>query len=91
MPKVSIILPVYNGEKTLAASLKSIANQTYRDFETLIVDNNSTDSSCDIAREFTDTANVRIVHCKEQGLVPALNYGIYNSDCEFMARQDDDD
>ena len=92
MPKVCIILPVYNGEKKIARALKSIADQTYRDFETLVIDNNSTDSTCDIAREFTETANVRIVHCKDQGLVPALNYGIYNSgDAEFIARQDDDD
>lgn len=91
MPKVCIVLPVHNGEKKISRALKSIADQTYRDFETLIVDNNSTDSTCDIAKEFTETANVRIVHCKTQGLVPALNYGIFNSNSEFIARQDDDD
>ncbi len=91
MPKVSIILPVYNGEKTLAKSLKSIASQTYRDFETIVIDNNSTDDSVVIAESFSDTANVRIVHCKEQGLVPSLNFGISHAHSDFIARQDDDD
>ena len=91
MPKVSIILPVYNGEKKLARSLKSIADQTYRDFETIVVDNNSTDRTVEIAKEFSETANVRVVHCKEQGLVPSLNFGLLHAHSEFIARQDDDD
>ena len=91
MPKVSIILPVYNGEKTLAKSLKSIADQTYRDFETIVVDNNSTDASVKIAESFSDSANVRVVYCKEQGLVPSLNFGLSHAHSEFIARQDDDD
>ena len=91
MPKVSIILPVYNGEKTLAKSLKSIADQTYRDFETIVVDNNSTDDSVSIAESFTETANVRVVHCEHQGLVPSLNFGLCHAGSEYIARQDDDD
>ena len=65
--------------------------QTYRDFETIVVDNNCTDNSYEIAKDFIDTANVRIVKCETQGIVPALNTGIYNSDAPYIARQDDDD
>lgn len=91
MPRVSIIMPVYNGEKTLRRSLQSLANQTYKDFETVFVDNNCTDSSLSIAAEFMDSANIRVVECKPKGIVCALNCGVQNSRSELIARQDADD
>ena len=91
MPRVSIILPVHNGEKKIARALTSLANQTYRDFETVLVDNNCTDSTVDVAMQFKDSVNLRVVNCEVQGLVAALNFGIANSSSEFIARQDDDD
>ena len=91
MAKVSIILPVHNGEKKIPRALKSIADQTYRDFETVLVDNNCTDATVEVAMQFAESTNLRIVSCKEPGLVPALNCGIQNSSSEFIARQDDDD
>lgn len=93
MPRVSIILPVYNGEKTIARALGSIAAQTYRDFETVLVNNNSTDKTVEIAKSFAgpDSANVRIVDCEQKGLVSALNTGIQSSSSPLIARQDDDD
>ena len=91
MPRVSIIMPVHNGEKTLRRSLQSLADQTYRDFETVFVNNNCTDSSLDIAKEFKEAANIRVVDCAPKGIVCALNCGIQNSQSEFVARQDADD
>jgi len=91
MPRVSIILPVHNGEKTIKRSLSSLAAQTYRDFETVLVNNNCTDKTLEIANEFKDLANLRIVDCKPKGLVCALNTGIQKSDSPLIARQDDDD
>jgi glycosyltransferase involved in cell wall biosynthesis len=91
MPKVSIILPVHNGEKKISLALKSLANQTYRDFETVLIDNNCTDKTVEVAMQFEKSANLRVVKCKEPGLVPTLNFGIANSSCDFIARQDDDD
>lgn len=91
MPKASIIIPCYNSEKTIRRSIESIANQTWRDFETVIVDNNCTDSTLEIVSEYTTAANIRVVNCATQGIVPALNTGIYNSDSAYIARQDDDD
>ena len=91
MPKVSIILPVHNGEKKISRALTSLAKQTYRDFETVLVDNNCTDLTVEVAMQFKDSVNLRVVKCEVQGLVAALNFGIANSDSEFIARQDDDD
>ncbi len=91
MARVSIIMPVHNGEKTLRRALQSIADQTYRDFETVFVNNNCTDSSLDIAADFIDAANIRVVDCAPPGIVPALNCGIQNSFAPLVARQDADD
>ncbi len=90
-PVVSIVMPVYNGEKTLHRALQSIAAQTYRNFETVIVDNNCTDSSMEIALEYSDAANITIVKCNEPGIVPALNTGLKFSKGNWIARQDADD
>ncbi len=51
-PKISVIIPVYNGEKTLKQCLKSVLNQTYRNYEVIVVDNNSTDKTKEIIKEF---------------------------------------
>lgn len=50
---ISIVLPVYNGERYLRESIDSVLNQTYRNWELIIVDDCSTDSSAKIAREYT--------------------------------------
>ena len=91
MTRVSIILPVHNGEDTIERSLQSIAHQTYRNFETVLVNNNCTDGTLEIASKYKKQANIRIVDCKPKGLVCALNFGIQNSSAPLIARQDDDD
>tara|TARA_Y100000310_G_C20620250_1_gene782895 strand:- start:527 stop:1306 length:780 start_codon:yes stop_codon:yes gene_type:complete len=91
MSKVSIVLAVHNGEKTIRKALKSVAEQTYRDFETILVNNNCTDNTLEIAQEFSRSANIRVVECKTPGHPAALNTGIYHSHSEYIARQDDDD
>ncbi len=88
---VSILLPVYNCEKTLKRSLLSIKNQTYQGFEVIVIINNCTDSSEKIAKTFLDKMNLKIVHCKTQGIAAALNTGIFESSANIMARQDGDD
>ena len=66
-------------------------SQTYKDFEVVLVDNNSTDSTREIAESFLDKLNMRIVFCEEKGIVPALNTGLRASQGEWIARQDGDD
>ena len=53
-PSVSVCIPVYNGEKFLAETMRSVLDQTYRDVELVILDNASTDATGDIARSFGD-------------------------------------
>ena len=54
MPKVSVIVPLYNKEKTVARTVTSILKQTFSDFELIVVDDGSTDNSCDVVRQFDD-------------------------------------
>ena len=91
MQKVSVVIPVYNSAKTIRRSLESLKHQTFKDFETVIVDNNCTDSSMAIVNDYVDDLSVRIVQCKTQGIVPALNTGLHEANCDLIARQDADD
>lgn len=89
---VSVILPFYNCEETLELSIESIQRQTYDTFEFILVDNNSTDRSLQIAAECA-AKDSRIVLLSEphQGIVPALNTGIEHAKGKYIARMDADD
>jgi len=89
-PTVSIVLPVYNGEDYLKESINSILGQTYKDFELVIINDGSTDTSQKIIDSFND---LRIVKIKQanMGLVATLNIGISKARGKFIARQDADD
>ena len=91
MPNVSVLIPVYNCESTLERALDSVANQTYRDFEVVIVNNKCTDGSMDIVQKFVDKMDIKIVTCDIQGIVPSLNTGLRNCEGNWIARQDGDD
>ena len=75
-PFVTVLMTVYNGGKYLKSSIKSIVNQTYKDFEFLIVNNCSTDNSLDIIESFNDSRIV--IHNNENnfGQTKALNIGL---------------
>jgi glycosyltransferase involved in cell wall biosynthesis len=92
-PLVSVIMPVYNGEKHLRIAVESILAQTYWHFELVAVDDGSTDHSIDILREFK-SLDERVVihqHPKNMGVVAALNTGIEGSQGVYIARMDADD
>lgn len=89
-PKVSVIIPVYNVEDYISRALTSILDQSYSDFEVLIVDDGSTDSSIDIC-SFFDDKRIRIVTQKNRGLAGARNTGIRESVGEYLAFLDSDD
>lgn len=90
MPRISVIMPVHNGEEFISESIESILNQTFEDFELVVVNDNSTDSSVDIARSVGDS-RIKVIDNPNSGLVSALNFAIGSTKSEFLARQDADD
>jgi len=90
MKKVSAIIPVYEAEPYIAAAVRSVLEQTYKDFELLIVDDGSPDQSIEICQQFTDS-RIRIIHQKNRGLAGARNTGIRQAQGEYLAFLDADD
>jgi glycosyltransferase involved in cell wall biosynthesis len=87
-PLASCIIPVYNGERYLAAALESVFRQDYRPFEVIVVDDGSTDSSACIARSYT---KAHYIYQSNQGVTAARNAGISASRGKFIAFLDQDD
>jgi glycosyltransferase involved in cell wall biosynthesis len=76
VPKVSVILPVYNGQKYLPAAIDSILWQDFRNFELLVIDDGSGDDSRDIVRSYDDKRIKLIINERNLGLAIALNRGL---------------
>jgi glycosyltransferase involved in cell wall biosynthesis len=92
MPRVSVVMPVYNGERFLSPAIESILNQTFKDFEFIIVDDGSTDASSAIIDKYAQADNrIRAIHQPNQGIVPALNRACHLSTSKYIARMDADD
>jgi glycosyltransferase involved in cell wall biosynthesis len=92
MPKFSLIIPVYNVDLYIRRCLDSIQEQTYTDFEVIIVDDGSTDSSGSICRELCSRDNRFSYHYqKNSGQGPARNHGIDNSTGDYILFIDSDD
>lgn len=89
-PTVSIILPVYNGEKFIQESIYSILSQTYTDFELIIINDGSIDNTGKLLSTMSDP-RIRVITQSNQGIVAALNNGIEHSRGKYIARQDHDD
>jgi glycosyltransferase involved in cell wall biosynthesis len=85
---VSVIVPVYNGERYLSAALESIFAQDYHPFEVIVVDDGSGDSSAAIAKSFK---SVQYIYQTNQGIANAWNLGIDASKGELIAFLDCDD
>jgi glycosyltransferase involved in cell wall biosynthesis len=93
MPKVSVIMSVYNGEKYLAEAIESILGQSFRDFEFIIIDDASRDDSCKILKEYKEKDD-RIILLKNEknlGLTKSLNIAIQKAKGDYVARMDADD
>lgn len=92
MPKISVILPVYNVEQYVAKSIHSVLNQSYIDFELIVVIDGSKDNSEVIAREFEKTdLRVKVYTKPNGGLSDARNYGLNMATGEFIYFLDSDD
>lgn len=87
---ISVLLPVYNGEKYIKEAILSILNQTYTDFEILILDDGSEDNTLSIIREFRDK-RIKVFHEIHKGLAYQLNKGVAFAEGRYIARMDSDD
>lgn len=92
MPKISVIIPFYNAEKSLHDACKSLAKQTFLDFECILIDNNSTDKSAEIANEWKQRDyRFKLVYEKRQGVAYASARGSKQAKSKYIARMDSDD
>lgn len=89
---VSILMSVFNNEKTVGKAIKSILNQTFKNYELLIMDDCSNDNSYNICKEFEDNERVKVFKNKSNiGLTKSLNILAEQSNATYLARQDADD
>lgn len=93
MPNISIIVPIYNADKYLEKCLDSIMNQTYNNFEVILVNDGSTDNSGEICERYASIdKRAKVIHKKEnQGLISARIDGIQNAVSEYIGFVDADD
>jgi hypothetical protein len=93
VPRVSVIMSVYNGETHIRAAIDSILAQTFRDFEFIIIDDCSSDQTWNILTDYAsrDSRLVLLRNDTNTGLTKSLNRGIHHARGEYIARQDADD
>lgn len=91
MPKVSVIIPTHNRPELLKGAIKSVLNQTFQDFEIIVVDDGLEKRANNMISSFNDKRIKYIQHKKEKGGGAARNTGIKNSSGNFIAFLDDDD
>lgn len=90
-PKISVVMTVYNAVLYLKEAVESILNQTFKDFEFIIVDNNSHDGSREIVASYRDDRIIFIENKENLGQTKALNRGIHQARSPYIARMDADD
>ncbi len=93
MPKVSVIVPIYNVEKYLEKSLISLVNQTLQEIEIILVNDGSKDKSGEIAKQYQEKYPRKIIYLEKEngGLSDARNFGIPHATGEYIAFLDSDD
>jgi glycosyltransferase involved in cell wall biosynthesis len=92
-PRVSVVMPVLNGAQTVVGAIRSVLDQSFQDFELIVVNDGSTDQTASILAELaaTDQRLQVITHDANQGLVASLNQGIELASGQLIARLDSDD
>ena len=89
-PKITVVIPLYNKEKYVARALRSVLNQSFSDFELVVVDDGSTDSSVAVVKRFKDP-HMRLIAQQNQGVSAARNRGVAEARSEYVAFLDADD
>jgi glycosyltransferase involved in cell wall biosynthesis len=90
MPRISVVIPVYNCEKTIRETIASVLEQTFQDFELLVVDDGSQDATIDAINHIQDR-RLKIFSQSHAGISASRNYGIDQASGEFIAFLDADD
>jgi glycosyltransferase involved in cell wall biosynthesis len=89
---ITVLMPVYNAESYLSIAIESVLAQSFHDFEFVIVDDGSTDSSIAIAEKYAEgDSRIRILRKENSGISDTLNLGLLNARGDFIARLDADD
>lgn len=89
---ISIIIPVYNAEANIRRCVDSILKQTYANYEVILVDDGSTDTSGSICDEYASShSNIHVFHIPNQGVSHARNYGMHKSSGQYITFVDSDD
>lgn len=93
MPKVSIIVPIYNVEMYIEKCLETLVNQTLKDIEIILVNDGSKDSSAEIAKKYLEKYPEKIIYLEKEngGLSDSRNYGLPHAKGEYIAFLDSDD
>lgn len=92
MPKVSLVIPVYNAEKYLGECIDSVLSQSFRDFELILVDDGSKDSSGEICDEYAKKdGRIRVIHQPNGGVTAARKGGVEVASAEWIMFVDADD
>lgn len=90
-PTISVVMPVLNGEKHLTEAIRSILDQSFGDFELIIINDGSTDKTEEIIKSFNDPRIVYVKNPTNLGLSKSFNIGIKQAQGEYIARMDADD
>src|ERR1700727_1220200 len=88
-PLVSILIPAYNAEKTIAYTIQSAIDQTWQCKEIIVVDDGSTDRTAELAQRFG--SNVTVLSTENKGLSAAVNYALQHSQGDYIQELDSDD
>ena len=91
MPKITVLMPVYNCELYIREAIDSILNQTLTDFEFLIIDDASTDKTVEVIKTYNEGRIKLVVKPSNTGYTNSLNYGLQVAKGEYIARMDGDD
>jgi len=91
IPAVSVILPAYNCEKFIGKAIESVLHQTFTDFELIIINDGSTDTTESVIQRFDDQRIIHLKNSANQGLIYTLNKAIAGANGKYIARMDADD